>query len=82
MPRMAETVEELIEEIRGGAFFQEMRELALDVKAVKEYLRHLDTKLDIVHEEIEELSKSLRLRERLMDVERELKNRTKRNGGG
>lgn len=79
MPRMAETVEELIEEIHGGAFFQEMRELALDLKAVKEYLRHIDTKLDIVQEEIEELKKSLHLRERLTEVERELKS-VRKNG--
>jgi hypothetical protein len=28
-------VEELIDEIRGGVFFQEMRELASDIKALK-----------------------------------------------
>jgi hypothetical protein len=48
---MAETVEELIDEIRGGVFFQEMRELASDIKALKEYIRHLDVKLDIVQEQ-------------------------------
>lgn len=66
---MADTVEELIDEIRGGVFFQEMRELASDIKALKEYVRHLDVKLDIMEGQIEELGKSFRLREQMMEFE-------------
>jgi hypothetical protein len=50
-----------------------MRELASDIKALKEYIRHLDVELDIVQEHVEELSKSLRLREHLMEIERSVK---------
>jgi len=32
---MAETVEKLIDRIRSGVFFQEMRQLASDIKASK-----------------------------------------------
>jgi len=76
---MAETVEELIDEIRGGVFFQEMRELASDIRALKEYIRHLDVKLDIVQEHVEELSKSLRLREHMIEIERSIKSHARNN---
>jgi len=76
---MAETVEELIDEIRGGVFFQEMRELASDIKALKEYIRHLDVKLDIVEEHVEELSKSLRLRDHMTEIERSIKSHARNN---
>jgi hypothetical protein len=50
-----------------------MRELASDIKALKDYIRHLDVKLDIVQEHVEELSKSVRLREHLIEIERSVK---------
>jgi hypothetical protein len=67
------TTEELIEEVKDGVFFQEMRELAADVKRLAEYVRHIDVKLDMLQDDIDELGKSLRLNERLTEVERALK---------
>jgi hypothetical protein len=72
---MADTIttEELLEEVKGGVFFQEMRELAADVKRLSEYVRHIDVKLDMLQDGIAELGQSLRLNERLIEVERTLK---------
>jgi hypothetical protein len=72
---MADTVttEELLEEVKDGVFFQEMRELAADVKRLAEYIKHIDIKLDMLQEDIDELGKSLRLSERLTEAERTLK---------
>ena len=67
------TVEELVEEVKHGIFFQEMRELASDVKRLAEYTKHIDIKLDMLQEDIDELARSLRLSERLTEVERTLK---------
>jgi hypothetical protein len=50
-----------------------MRELASDLKALKEDVRHLDVKLDMLQEGIEELVTSFRLSERLTEAERALK---------
>jgi hypothetical protein len=75
---MANSVGVLVEEIRGGVFFQEMRELASDIRALKEYVRHLDVKLDSLQEDIDELAKSLELRDKLREVERIVKNRNHR----
>lgn len=67
------TIEELVAEVKDGVFFQEMRELAADVKRLAEYIKHIDIKLDMLEEGIDELGKSLRLSERLTEVERTLK---------
>jgi hypothetical protein len=61
-----------VQAIRDSVFLQDMRKLASEVKALTEYVRHIDVKLDILQGDLDELSTSLRLKERLAEVERNL----------
>jgi hypothetical protein len=56
--------------MRDSMFVQDMRKLASEVKTLLEYVRHIDVKLDIMQGDIDDLSESLRLNERLAELER------------
>lgn len=58
-----------VREVREGFFHQDVRKLASDVKALLEYVRHIDIKLDILQSDVDEMAASLRLSDRLADVE-------------
>jgi hypothetical protein len=61
--------QERVREVRYGLLQQDMRKLASEVKTLLEYVRHIDVKLDILQGDIDEIATSLRLSDRLSDVE-------------
>jgi hypothetical protein len=67
---MADKVQQAAGILREAIFVQDMRRLAFEVKALTESIRHLDVKVDILQENIDELFTALRMSERLGDLER------------
>lgn len=63
---------ERVRAIREGLSHQEIRRMTAEVRAILEYVRHVDIKLDILQGDIDELVTSLRLSERLSEVEASL----------
>ena len=58
-----------VESIRDSVVLQDIRQLAHEVKLLCEQIRHLDTKIDILQEDVDEWATSFRLHERLTAVE-------------
>jgi len=59
-----------VQAVRDSIVLQDIRQLAHEVKLLCEQIRHLDTKIDILQADVDELSTSFRLHERLADIER------------
>ena len=70
MPGMIDPAE--VQAMREALFDREMGCLRVKVKELLEYVRHIDTKLDILQGDIDELAIAFRLNERLAEVERSL----------
>ena len=57
------------ESIHDSVVLQDIRQLAREVKLLCEQIRHMDTKIDILQEDVDEWATSFRLHERLAAVE-------------